>query len=194
MNKISLIYQDIHSNDTCQAEVMTSDSAEEVWNKIKQFLDSYYHHEFNKDSFESVCWLFNHTKVSKDTDKTDGTPNYYINIYAEPTIVVLKAFHKECYEQGIVAYENRYVFSNNEGNCIDDFIHRGLNPQLANIDDLIQSIKERLPERQTAIEYHQTSCYEKDFAQISLIRNFAQKIVDNCNKHLERISEFYTKL
>ena len=121
--------------------------------------------------------------------------DYYIDIYYEDTIVIMKAYHKENYDKKIVVYENRYVTSyTNEGNCIDDFLIRGVQPQLDNINDMVESIKSRLPERQVAIEYHRTGCYEKDFTQISLIKKFAEKIAENCNTQLERISEFYTKL
>lgn len=120
---------------------------------------------------------------------------YFIYVDYCDTIITLKAYHTGDKESEIVCYENRYVIDDkNEGNCIDDFIKRGVEPQIANINDLVNSIKDRLPERQITIEYHRTGCYERDFTQISLIKKFAQKIVDNCDKHLERISEFYTRL
>lgn len=120
---------------------------------------------------------------------------YFIYVDYYDTIITLKAYDTSNKELGIVCYENRYVIDDkNEGNCVDDFIKRGIEPQIANINDLINSIKDRLSERQIAIEYHRTDCYERDFMQISLIKKFAQKIVDNCDKHLEQISEFYTRL
>lgn len=120
---------------------------------------------------------------------------YFIYVDYCDTIITLKAYDASNKELGIVCYENRYVIDDkNEGNCVDDFIKRGVEPQIANINDLINSIKDRLSERQITIEYHRTGCYERDFTQISLIKKFAQKIVDNCDKHLEQISEFYTRL
>lgn len=80
------------------------------------------------------------------------------------------------------------------GNCVDDFIKRGVESRLTIINDLIKDIKSRVNERLNTLEYHQTGCYEKDFGDISLIKYQAQKIVDNCNKHLEQIAEKYTKL
>jgi len=120
---------------------------------------------------------------------------YYIYVDYYDSIITFKAYHTGNKEQGIICYENRYVINeNNEGNCIDRFIKVGVEPQIENIQDLVKSIKNRLPERQIATEYHSTWCYERDFTEISLIKKFAQKIVENCDKHLERISEFYTKL
>lgn len=129
----------------------------------------------------------------------DDTIDYYIEIDYQDTIITMKAFYKGNYignyDNKILVYENRYIISNtNEGNCIDDFLIRGVQPQLDNINDMIESIKSRLTERQLSIEYHRTGCYEKDFTQISLIKKFAEKIIENCNTHLERITEFYTKL
>lgn len=118
---------------------------------------------------------------------------YYIYVDYYDTIITFKAYHTGNKEQGIICYENRYVIDDkNEGNCIDDFIKRGVEPQIDIIKDLVYNIKFRLPERQIATEYHNTYCYERDFTEISLIKKAAKKIIENCDKHLERISDFYT--
>jgi len=128
-----------------------------------------------------------------DNDFEDVQYNIYLDYY--DTILVFKVYNVVNEAQGIICDEKRYVINNNnEGNCIDNFIKKGVNPQIENIMDLVKSINERLPERQITNEYHNTWCYERDFTEISLIKKFAQKIVDNCNLHLERISEFYTKI
>lgn len=130
-----------------------------------------------------------------DNNEIINDIEYFIYIDYCDTIITLKAYLAGDKESGILCYENRYVIDDkNEGNCIDDFIKRGVEPQIVNINDLVNNIKDRLPERQISIEYHSTGCYERDFTQISLIKKFAQKIVDNCDKHLEQISEFYTRL
>ena len=99
------------------------------------------------------------------------------------------------YDKRIECFRERYIINDkNEGNCIDDFIRRGIEPLMDNINDLKESIKSRKEDRIFSVEYHNTWCYEKDFTQISLIKKQAEKIIENCNKHLERISEFYTKL
>ena len=69
-----------------------------------------------------------------------------------------------------------------------------IDPLVDNIKDMVSEINKRLPQRQVSVEYHNTACFEKDFSQISLIKKYAQTIVDNCNKQLERISENYTKI
>ena len=94
-----------------------------------------------------------------------------------------------------IAQKNRPIINPeiNEGNCIDDFIRRGVEPLVENINDLKESIKSRVKEREISISYHTTGCFERDFTEISLIKKQAEKIIENCNKHLERISEFYTR-
>ena len=98
-------------------------------------------------------------------------------------------------DQKIICFTDRYIINPeiNEGNCIDDFIRRGVEPLVENINDLKESIKSRVKEREISISYHTTGCFERDFTEISLIKKQAEKIIENCNKHLERISEFYTR-
>ena len=105
------------------------------------------------------------------------------------------AYHKGNKDQDITCFNERYIINprTNEGNCIDDFIRRGVEPLLSNINDLKESIKSRVKEREISTSYHTTGCYERDFTEISLIKKQAEKIIENCNKHLERISEFYTR-
>ena len=80
-----------------------------------------------------------------------------------------------------------------KGNCIDDYIERGVEKYLDQIVDKTLDIKSRVDIRTNNNEYHNTACYEHDFSDIVDIRNIAQKIVDKANLHLSRISEFYTK-
>lgn len=175
---------------------------ENVWKNIVQRIQEIKNGEWvdkwsdNKLTSEHlIASLMYFREYYPDNNELINDIEYFIYVDYYDTIITLKAYLAGDKESGVLCYENRYVIDDkNEGNCIDDFIKRGIEPQIANINDLISSIKDRLPERQIAIEYHNTGCYERDFTQISLIKKFAQKIVDNCDKHLERISEFYTKL
>ena len=128
--------------------------------------------------------------------KSDDKICYEIELYYEPTMITMVAYNMVNKEQGIDCFRKSYIFDRkkNEGNCIDDFINRGVDPLLNNINELKAQIINRRQDRISAIEYHNTFCYEKDFAQISLIKKIAEKLVENCNKHLERISEFYTEI
>ena len=120
---------------------------------------------------------------------------YVMEIEYEKTIIDCKVYHREYYDKGITCYCDRYIYNvNNEGNCIEDFIRRGVESRVDIINELVEDIKSRLEQRQMTNEYHNTACYEKDFTQISLIKLQAQKILENCNKQLDRISEKYTKL
>lgn len=92
-------------------------------------------------------------------------------------------------------YVKKYVFKKqNKGNCIDDFLTRGLNPNLTTMKNLSDDIASRVSQRTDIIEYHQTPCYEEDFAQIRSIREIASRVVEICDKQLEAISDKYTKL
>lgn len=128
--------------------------------------------------------------------KSDDKIGYEMELYYEPTMITMVAYNSVNKEQGIDCFRKSYIFDQkkNEGNCIDDFINRGVEPLLNNINELKAQIINRRQDRISAIEYHNTFCYEKDFAQISLIKKIAEKLVENCDKHLERISEFYTEI
>ncbi len=136
----------------------------------------------------------NAENIVKDLDFSEY--DYIIELDWEQSVMYVHAHHKGNYEQDIMCLNERYITdtSKNEGNCIDDFIHRGVISRLDIINELVLDIQKRLPDRQIAIEYHNTGCYEKDFTQIALIKKQAEKIVENCNKQLERIADKYTKL
>jgi len=136
----------------------------------------------------------NAENIVKDLDFSEY--DYILEIDWEQTIMYVHAHHKGNYEQDIMCFTDRYITDtkNNEGNCIDDFILRGVDSRIGVIHELMEDILSRLDQRQVAIEYHNTGCYEKDFTQIALIKKQAQIIVDNCNKQLERIADNYTKL
>lgn len=123
-------------------------------------------------------------------DKPNSTFDITIYYYDDAVVTMI------AYTQNMVErIRKTYIISPNvEGNCIDDFIARGIEPLLNNITQLKDDIKSRKNERIVSVEYHRTGCYERDFGQISLIKQIAEKIVQNCNTHLERISEFYTNL
>lgn len=170
-----------------------------VWGDIKQVIKECKNDEYHNGTtltYENfIKRLLSFDEYSEEIEEGNNWVDYYIDIVYEDTIVDFVAYNKVNYDKKIECFKERYVInSNNEGNCIDDFLKRGIEPCLDNIEQLKDSIESRLPERQMSVEYHKTWCYEKDFAQISLIKKQAEKIVENCNKQLERISEFYTRL
>ena len=170
----------------------------EIWNQIKK---AYSNIKYNTDK-DNLLSLRNELRdtykynIVYDINNNQVDYMYLIELNWEDSIISIHAYHKENYKQKIECLNDRLIThpEKNEGNCIDDFIKRGVESRLDIINELVISIKNRLPERQSSIQYHDTWCYEKDFTQISLIKKEAEKIVANCNKQLERISDKYTKL
>ena len=166
-----------------------------VWDNIKTIiksfkdnneeidLDSLIHELLNIDDYEEIPSVYNQFY------------NYYIYILYDNSIIKIIAYNHVNIDQKIICFTDRYIINPeiNEGNCIDDFIRRGVEPLVENINDLKESIKSRVKEREISISYHSSGCFERDFTEISLIKKQAEKIIENCNKHLERISEFYTR-
>ena len=166
-----------------------------VWDNIKTIIDSFKHNDEEIDFDSLVKELLTYDDYEEIPPTYIQLYNYYIDILYEDSIIKMTAYHKGNKDQEITCFNERYIINpeTNEGNCIDDFIRRGVEPLLSNINDLKESIKSRVKDREISTSYHTTGCYEKDFTEISLIKKQTQKIIDNCNKHLERISEFYTR-
>lgn len=94
----------------------------------------------------------------------------------------------------LIDYKKIIINRNSGGNCIDDFIDRGVYPIIESIERFCNDINRRIDKRTNNNEYHQTSCYEYDFRQIVNIKQLAEKLIRNCDKQLEAISEKYTKI
>lgn len=80
-----------------------------------------------------------------------------------------------------------------KGNCVDKFIEKRLNK----IDELVklrENMHNRINIRSEVIDYFNSICYEQDFTDIRKAKEIAQKLVEDYNKFLERISEQYSKL
>ena len=87
-----------------------------------------------------------------------------------------------------------YTLNNmKKGNCVDKFIEKRLNK----IDELVklrENMHNRINIRSEVIDYFNSICYEQDFTDIRKAKEIAQKLVEDYNKFLERISEQYSKL
>lgn len=136
--------------------------------------------------------------ISKITDSFDNTTDessidymHYIDINDEFGYITYTVVNKH---NVLIDYKKIIINRNNIGNCIDDFIDRGVYPIIESIERFCDDINGRIDERTNNNEYHQTSCYEYDFSQIVKIKQLAEKIIRNCDKQLEAISEKYTKM
>ena len=166
-----------------------------VWDNIKTIIKSFKDNDEEIDLDSLIHELLNIDDYEEIPPTYDKSYNYYIDILYDNSIIKIIAYNHVNIDQKIICFTDRYIIKPeiNEGNCIDDFIRRGVEPLVENINDLKESIKSRVKEREISISYHTTGCYERDFTEISLIKKQAEKIIENCNKHLERISEFYTR-
>lgn len=166
-----------------------------VWDNIKTIIKSFKDNDEEIDLDSLIHELLNIDDYKEIPPTYDKSYNYYIDILYDNSIIKIIAYNHVNIDQKIICFTDRYIINPeiNEGNCIDDFIRRGVEPLVENINDLKESIKSRVKEREISISYHSTGCFERDFTEISLIKKQAKKIIENCNKHLERISEFYTR-
>lgn len=166
-----------------------------VWDNIKTIIKSFKDNDEEIDLDSLIHELLNIDDYKEILPTYDKSYNYYIDILYDNSIIKIIAYNHVNIDQKIICFTDRYIINPeiNEGNCIDDFIRRGVEPLVENINDLKESIKSRVKEREISISYHTTGCFERDFTEISLIKKQAEKIIENCNKHLERISEFYTR-
>lgn len=166
-----------------------------VWDNIKTIIKSFKDNDEEIDLDSLIHELLNIDDYKEIPPTYDKSYNYYIDILYDNSIIKIIAYNNVNIDQKIICFTDRYIINPeiNEGNCIDDFIRRGVEPLVENINDLKESIKSRVKEREISISYHSTGCFERDFTEISLIKKQAEKIIENCNKHLERISEFYTR-
>lgn len=166
-----------------------------VWDNIKTIIKSFKDNDEEIDLDSLIHELLNIDDYKEIPPTYDKSYNYYIDILYDNSIIKIIAYNHVNIDQKIICFTDRYIINPeiNEGNCIDDFIRRGVEPLVENINDLKESIKSRVKEREISISYHSTGCFERDFTEISLIKKQTEKIIENCNKHLERISEFYTR-
>ena len=166
-----------------------------VWDNIKTIIKSFKDNDEEIDLDSLIHELLNIDDYKEIPPTYDKSYNYYIDILYDNSIIKIIAYNHVNIDQKIICFTDRYIINPeiNEGNCIDDFIRRGVEPLVENINDLKESIKSRVKEREISISYHTTGCFERDFTEISLIKKQAEKIIENCNNHLERISEFYTR-
>lgn len=180
----------------------------DIWILIKNIINVY-QVEYPMNWANVICQRFLSNKIIKfdefqyhDDKELEGVADYVVDVSFKPSVCIFRIYHARQYISRIISDEHRYVFDYvNNGNCIDDFIICGINPLLDIIQCLVYQISDRQTDRNPDAQYkyglnkdyHQTSCYENDFMQISKIRDIASKLVQNCNHELECMSEKYTK-
>lgn len=164
---------------------------ESLWNIIKNEIKKLQNN--NDLSYESFISSLLHLD---NFDQFDTKNNLEYSVY------ILYFYNQIVFEANYIGrdykdhtlYKDIYLITDKEGNCVDDFIKRGVESRLKLINNAVTNIRNRLYIRSTTNAYHQTGCYEYDFSDICLIKEQAEKIVQNCNKQLEALSDKYTNL
>ena len=188
----SLIVIGSLSYKSVRIEVSKDGEPEKVWENIILVTK----HIINNTNTMFTCITFVNELLKFDNyvetqEMNINSADYIIFITLFKDNINCRAFN----ENKVECFRKTYLLQpQTDGNCIDDFIKRGIEPLLSDISDLKDSIKSRKDDRIQLIEYHKSQCYEQDFSQINMIKQLAEKIVNNCNIHLERITEFYTNL
>ena len=188
----SLIVIGSLSYKSIRIEVSKDGEPEKVWENIILVTE----HIINNTNTMFTCVTFVNELLKIDNyvetqEMNINSTDYVIFITLFKDNINCRAFN----ENKIECFRKTYLLHpQTDGNCIDDFIKRGIEPLLSDINDLKDSIKSRKDDRIQLIEYHKSHCYEQDFSQINMIKQLAEKMANNCNIHLERITEFYTKL
>ena len=154
------------------------------------------------DLYKEFCNIFNKTKeidsfikqfheFSKDYRVNELLDNYVVYI-----VVILDEDHflYTAKTKDRLIECKKYFSKIKEGNCVDDFIRRGLESNLCTIDWFMNDIRTRKEIRENSNEYHQTACYEYDFAQLIKISRTLTKMLRLCDKQIEQMSDKYTKL
>ena len=186
------IEQDVNQIRSCTFNLIEVSSEGEPENVYAELVKSIKQLQIDNNlTCENLCnKLCELRNYSTNIEENDAWIDYEINVVINRDEIVMSALNRnnvECFRQTYVVSKTK------EGNCVDDFIKRAIDPLLKDINELKKNIESRKNERSYTNEYHMTSCYENDFLQISMIKKKAEKIVKNCQKHLEQISDFYSK-
>lgn len=197
---------DIHDEDNSHALLLYDDNKqcpdlESFWHDvIKPSIKRLYDTTNNVDPLSLKKTLESDKRFSSLDDKTydsllykECIALYDIEIEIHESVVDFYVMHND-ENLGFVTCKSCVFGLDIRGNCIDDFIQRIVSPNVRMMKKLCGYVLSRADDRFTAVEYHQTSCYEEDFAQIMQIKHIASKIANYCDKEAEAISDKYTKL
>ena len=131
----------------------------------------------------------------------DKTVHNFYNYHKNDIPEIYIYLHEDCLRfekfsanKQLLISKKHFLNDNIKGNCVDTFIQNGLESNLDSLNNFIYEIKGRNYERENSQEYHQTSCYEHDFYQLTCIKNILDKMVNLCDKQLQQMSEKYTKI
>lgn len=165
---------------------------DEIYNKLKSIIQE------NYKEYQNIYKILNN---DKDFDNNFSNELYTTLDYVHNVIIRIYGICQIDYHifnkyYNLIFYKNIILNIPEvlKGNCVDDFIIRGIEPNIKAINKYCEDILQRNKNRKITNEYHQTSCYEADFSEIINIKKIAEKIIKNCNRQLEALSEKYTKL
>lgn len=167
---------------------------------LKYIKDNYHTRKITEDDIIGCLSKFNHyIKLEKIENFNENISNLINSTYYSLLDIILS---NERYILELKDYNNyksylrkikRFYLNKTDGNCVDNFISKGVKPLLEDFNSYMINISLRKDERMKTNEYHNTDCYEKDFRQLIEMRDILKKIEKNFNKQIESISELYTK-
>lgn len=175
-----------------------SKKLDNVWANIKVVISTLINKNYDEgvnfiniyNGLHSVKGYYEENSLSKYDFFIDD----YVDILVHENKVSYKAYKIKDNTE-FVTYAATNVFKvMGKGNCVDTFLEKGVVGIVDGIKEYIDDIKSRQDERNEFVEYHQTSCYEKDFNRIYVIKALADKLSKNCSEQLEKLSEKYTKI
>lgn len=182
-----MIAFNVFKGDTVNA-VLTDHIDIHIDDLYKEICDEY----LNSEKFSITNVLNKHNcklLEKKDIKEGDVTLVIFINLDEEHL-----QFHVYKVPNILLYAKTRYKKTKIKGNCVDEFIIKGLYGELNSIDYYIHNILDRKKDRINCLDYHQTACYEHDFSSICNIKKCLEKLLSNCNKQIEQMSDKYTKL
>lgn len=91
----------------------------------------------------------------------------------------------------IYAFKQVVINDRYAGNCVTDFINRGIQPIIAEISKYSEDIGSRHENRIQESDYGGSYLYTEDFTQILKIKNLVTKMLTLCNKELQNLTDNY---
>lgn len=158
-----------------------------IYNDLRNF-KTLYDKDITTETI-SECIINNLKQFENNAESINVEYHIYITIRDTSTdICVTNKNYDYIYEFKNVIHNDNYA-----KNCVTDFCKRGIYPNIITINEYYEDLVDRHNIRINEQSYHDSLCYERDYAQILKIKKLSEKLVSLCNKELISLSDKYTK-